>query len=243
MMRQFNDKFGRPHSIDTISREIFGLKESIGELNMKYVDHNQVKRLLELEIIELKTEEEHLNKKFENLTELYAEPEPKPSPAKSTNSINYFINEKYSTSNQMKSADKKNETMPDTLEVEANIFGVKPEKLPKPMYVKMPDKSWKTTTMQDTIFNRKVDLEDMQNVYDEIMKLKTDLDEAAYTNANLSTQLEAHFKGPYGIKSCSACKKRYTPLNADPVISGYSASVPVPSGQAHLLLLQRLRGR
>ena len=208
---------------------------------MKYVEHNQVKRQLELDINEMEIEEQHLNKKFEILKELYAEPESKPSPGKSPRNSNYFLPEKYSSPIQGKVSEKKMEVMPDTLDIEAGAFGVKPEKALKSIYVKAPEKSWKTNTLHEPIFNRKVDLEDMQNVYDDLMKLKTELDEAAYTNSNLSTQLETHFKGHFGIKSCSACKKRYTPLNSDPVRLVKREGLPVPSWTADLLLLQGVR--
>jgi hypothetical protein len=210
MVRQFNDQF------DNISREIFALKEQIGELNVKYCDHNQIKRQLELEINEMETEEAHLNKKFEILKDLYSEPDPKPSQPKSPTTANFFYSDKYSVSSPGKYNEKKSEMVPDSLDMEAGVSWGKQDRLPKAVHVKMPDKSWKTNTIHDPIFNRKVDLEDMQCLYDEMMTLKTELDEAAIANSNLHSQLEGHFKGHFGIKSCSACKKRYTPLNADP---------------------------
>lgn len=217
MMRQFNCQFGKTALLDNISREIHSLKEQINELNSKYVEHNQVRRLLEVEIIEMETEEEHLNRKFEILKELYAQPETKPTLLKPIVANGYFMSDKYSVASQTKRTGQKMESMPDTLDMETGAYEARAEKAQKHTQSKITQKSWKMNTTHEPIYHRKVDLEDMQNVYDEITKMKGELDEAVNTNSSLNIQLESHFKGHYGIKSCSACKKRYTPLNTDPV--------------------------
>ena len=60
---------------------------------------------------------------------------------------------------------------------------------------------------------RKQLIENIQEVYEELLSIKGELDEEIQLNNGLQDQVETFFNGHYGIKFCSTCKKKYTPLN------------------------------
>lgn len=90
---------------------------------------------------------------------------------------------------------------------------------------------------------RKQLVENIQEVYEELLSLKGELDEEMQLNSGLQEQVESFFGGHYGIKFCSTCKKKYTPLNNNAVVETDPESLSLPPGTAKVLPLQRLRGR
>lgn len=87
---------------------------------------------------------------------------------------------------------------------------------------------------------RKQLIENIQEVYEELLSLKGELDEEMQLNTGLQDQVESFCGGHYGIKFCSTCKKKYTPLNNNAVDLSDKESVPLPPGAAEVLPLQRL---
>lgn len=61
--------------------------------------------------------------------------------------------------------------------------------------------------------SRKQLIESIQQMYEELTVNKSELDEEVQLHVTLQEQVESFFQGHYGIRFCTACKKKYTPLN------------------------------